>query len=172
VIVRDERADDVDAIAAVVRDAFLAEFGSDVEVGLVASMRERGELVIALVAEDEDEDGVGLVGFIAFSEVTVDGEQRRVLGLGPVAASPSRQRQGIGSALIEAGLARARADGWEAVVLLGHEAYYPRFGFVPAAPQGLVGDYGDHAGWMALSLVDGEPVPRGHAVYCSAFLDL
>lgn len=162
-MIRPEGPDDADAIARVVG----AAFGGEGEVRLVATMRERGELVLSLVAE---EDG-RVVGHLALSEVTVDGERRGVLGLAPVAVEPGRQRDGIGGALIEEALGRAAADGWRAVVLLGHEAYYPRFGFAPAAPVGLTGDYGDHAGWMARSLVDGEPVPTGHVRYCSAFAD-
>ena len=163
-VIRPERPDDADAIGRVVA----AALGGEDEVRLVATMRERDELVLSLVAE---EDG-RVVGHIALSEVTVDGERCGVLGLAPVAVEPGRQRDGIGGALIDEALRWAAADGWRAVVLLGHETYYPRFGFAPAGPAGLTGDYGDHAGWMALSLVDGEPVPTGHARYCSAFADL
>ena len=163
-MIRPERPEDVDAISRIVHDAF----GRDDEVRLVGAMRERGELVYSLVA---DEDG-DVVGHIALSEVTIDGERAHALGLAPVAVTPSRQGDGIGGALIEDALARAAADGCIAVVLLGHDTYYPRFGFAPAAPQGLTGDYGDHDSWMARSLVDGRPVPTGHARYCSAFADL
>lgn len=163
-MIRPERPDDAEAIAVVVGDAF----GGDDEVRLVATMRERGELVYSLVAEEDGE----VVGHIALSEVTVDHERARALGLAPVAVTPARQGDGIGGALIDDALGRAAADGWTAVVLLGHDTYYPRFGFAPAALQGLTGDYGDHASWMARSLVDGRPVPTGHARYCSAFADL
>ena len=76
----------------------------------------------------------------------------------------------MGSQLIEDALRRAEGAGWEFVVLLGHQHYYPRFGFQPAAPLGLTGDYGDHDGWMARSLGDAA-LPTGHARYSSAFLD-
>jgi putative acetyltransferase len=55
-----------------------------------------------------------------------------ILGLGPMAVRPDRQRRGIGSLLIRRGLARCRALGHGAVVVLGHPDYYPRFGFRPA----------------------------------------
>ena len=163
-MIRPERPDDAEAIARVVGDAF----GGDDEVRLVATMRERNELVYSLVAE---EDGA-VVGHIALSEVTIDGAAARTLGLAPVAVTPARQGDGIGGALIEDALGRAAADGWTAVVLLGHPTYYPRFGFAPAAPQGLTGDYGDHDAWMARSLVDGVGIPTGRARYCSAFGEL
>jgi putative acetyltransferase len=55
-------------------------------------------------------------------------------------------------------------------VLLGHEHYYPRFGFVPAAPLGIRGDYGDGASWMVRNLTDAG-LPAGHVRYSSAFLE-
>ena len=163
-VIRPERPEDAEAIARVVGDAF----GGDDEVRLVAAMRDRGELVYSLVAEEDGE----VVGHIALSEVTVEGARAATLGLAPVAVTPTRQGEGIGGALIDDALRRAAADGWRAVVLLGHASYYPRFGFEPAAPLGLTGDYGDHDSWMARSLVGGRPVPTGHARYCSAFAEL
>ena len=80
-----------------------------------------------------------VVGFIAFSEVTLDGERAGGLGLAPVAVAPDRQGLGIGGALIRAGLERATDAGWRFVVLLGHDHYYPRFGFAPAAPRRCAG---------------------------------
>ena len=55
------------------------------------------------------------------------------LGLGPIGVLPDRQGDGIGAALMEAAIARARDAGEPLVVLLGHPGYYPRFGFVPAS---------------------------------------
>jgi putative acetyltransferase len=166
--IRPETQHDHAAVDEIVRAAFLAEFGSTSEVGLVQTMRERGELVtdLTLVAV---EDGT-VVGYVAMSEVTIDGVSAHALGLAPVAVTPDRQGQGIGAALITDSLARAEAAGWQLVVLLGHADYYPRFGFVAARDHALTGDYGDHDGWMVRSL-GGSPIPAGHARYCSAFLD-
>lgn len=168
VTIRPEAPCDEEAIDAVVLGAFMAQFGSDSEVGLVRNLRGRGELVpdLTLVAEID----ARVVGFIAFSEVTLDGERARGLGLAPVAVTPDHQGGGIGGALIRAGLDRATRAGWRFVVLLGHDHYYPRFGFVPASPLGVVGDYGDGASWMVRALADVEVQP-GHVRYSSAFLD-
>lgn len=51
------------------------------------------------------------------------------MGLAPMAVAPERQRQGIGSALVRAGLDRCKEPGFGAIVVLGHPEYYPRFGF-------------------------------------------
>jgi putative acetyltransferase len=55
------------------------------------------------------------------------------MGLAPMAVMPARQRQGIGSLLVLEGLKRCRGAGVAAVVVVGHAAYYPRFGFVPGS---------------------------------------
>jgi predicted N-acetyltransferase YhbS len=49
--------------------------------------------------------------------------------LGPVAVHPTRQGEGLGAALIREGMARARADRWPRVILVGDAPYYGRFGF-------------------------------------------
>jgi putative acetyltransferase len=69
------------------------------------------------------------VGQIAFSRVTIDGQDCRWFGLGPVAVSPSHQRQGIGQALVNEGLKTIQNLGAQGCVLVGDPAYYRRFGF-------------------------------------------
>jgi putative acetyltransferase len=65
----------------------------------------------------------------------------KILGLAPMAVLPSRQRGGIGSALVRDGLERCRLSGVQAVVVLGHAEYYPRFGFIPASRARLRCEY-------------------------------
>jgi len=50
---------------------------------------------------------------------------------------PEHQRAGIGSQLIRIGLDACHQQGYAAVVVVGHPAYYPRFGFEPAHTRGL-----------------------------------
>ena len=59
------------------------------------------------------------------------------MGLAPLAVAPERQRQGIGSLLVRAGIGALRARNCPLVIVLGHPEYYPRFGFVPASRHGL-----------------------------------
>ena len=63
------------------------------------------------------------------------------MGLAPMAVLPARQRGGIGSALVRAGLDACRQLGCTTVVVLGHPAYYPRFGFQPASRFALGCEY-------------------------------
>ena len=59
------------------------------------------------------------------------------LMLGPLAVDPAARSQGVGGALMRAALARARADGHAAVLLVGDAPYYERFGFSAEATAGL-----------------------------------
>lgn len=68
-----------------------------------------------------------LVGTIRLWHVDAGG--RAALMLGPLAVDPTVRELGIGAALMQHAIAAARALGHGAVVLLGDEPYYSRFGF-------------------------------------------
>ncbi len=129
--IRDEHLEDIPAIRAV----NLAAFGQSAEADLVDALRMRGAYILSLVAER----GGQVVGHIFFSPVLiVDGKQSSpAVGLGPMAVIPEFQKQGIGSALVRAGLEQLSAMHYKAVIVLGHPDYYPRFGFIPASRFGI-----------------------------------
>ena len=58
-----------------------------------------------------------------------------------MAVLPAYQRRGMGSQLVEAGLTTCHNTPYGVVVVLGHPPYYPRFGFVPAKPLGIVWEH-------------------------------
>jgi putative acetyltransferase len=114
-----------------------AAFGQAAEADLVEALRDTAG-VISLVAEVEDQ----VVGHILFSPVTFTGDESLLIaGLAPMAVTPDRQRQGVGSALIRTGIEECRQAGFGAVVVLGHAGYYPRFGFAPASDHGVDCEY-------------------------------
>lgn len=130
--IRAERVED----AAEVRQVNEAAFGGELEANIVNALRARTDIdLISLVAEADGR----LIGHILFSPVTItDGETvREASALGPLAVLPAFQRQGVGTALTEAGLAACAAAGHDIVLVLGHASYYPRFGFVPSRPHGI-----------------------------------
>jgi putative acetyltransferase len=148
--IRDETPADVAAVRAV----NTAAFERDAEALLVDRLRDAGALALSLVAALDDR----VVGHVAFSPVTIDGVAG-ALGLAPVAVAPVYQRRAIGSRLVEEGLARLRERGVGAVVVLGHPAYYPRFGFVPASRFGLrYGEPVPDEAFMAAELAPGALV--------------
>jgi putative acetyltransferase len=137
--IRRERPEDFDQVRRVNVEAF----GQESEADLVDRLREGGGAVVSLVAVQDGQ----VVGHILFSPVAFelregDGDRLpRMAGLAPMAVLPGLQRQGVGSGLIEHGLAACRREGFDAVVVLGHPEYYPRFGFTPAARKGLASEY-------------------------------
>lgn len=147
--VRREMPGDEPAIHALNASAF----GTDAEARLVDALRANGALSLSLVAVV---DGA-LVGHIAFSPVTVEAKGRTVIGIGlaPMAVAPSRQRQGIGSRLIEEGLRALRAQGHPFCVVLGHADYYPRHGFVPAPALGIRWEKGHDDAFFVQALTPG-----------------
>ena len=135
-IITDERAGDEARIAEITREAFaLTPHGSGAEAQIVAALRQAGALTLSLVAIE----GIQLVGHIAFSAVEIPDMPSGLYGLGPVSVRPGSQRQGIGDALVRAGLERLRDMGAAGCVVLGDPEYYRRFGFC-AAPGLTYGD--------------------------------
>ena len=113
-------------------------FGGPAEAALVDLLRVQAQPLISLVAED----GGSVVGHIMFSPVELSGHpELRLMGLAPMAVAASHQRRGIGTALVRAGLEQCRDLDVDAVFVLGHPGYYPRFGFSPAAALGIRSDY-------------------------------
>ena len=162
--IRAERPADIAAI----RHVNALAFDTGTEANLVDALREQANPIVSLVAEE----GEAMTGHILFSPVTLSSQpDLRIMGLAPMAVVPARQRQGIGSALVRAGLDECRRIGAAAVVVLGHAEYYPRFGFRPASAFGLVSEYEvpDEV-FMALELEAGAlRGPGGTISYHPAF---
>ena len=98
----------------------------------------------------------GSLGHVLFSELPIEtgGGPLRAAALAPLAVAPEHQRQGIGAALIRAGLEACRNCGVAAAIVLGDPDYYPRFGFSSAAARNLRAPFSGPA-FMALELAPG-----------------
>ncbi len=135
-VIRAERSSDAEAI----NDVLTAAFEGEDEAHLVGVLRSQGAVLVSMVAELA---GV-IVGHVMFTRARIawgDAEQA-VAALGPMAVSPAYQRQGIGGQIINSGLAACRSLGETVVVVLGHPAYYSKFGFAPAGRHGLRSEFG------------------------------
>jgi putative acetyltransferase len=125
-IIRPETSNDYEGITQVTLAAFGGKsYSAQTEHLIVKGLREAAALSLSLVAET---DG-NVVGHVAFSLVTINGSDQGWYGLGPISVQPALQKQGIGSKLIQEGLARIRAMGAKGCVLEGDPNYYNRFGF-------------------------------------------
>ena len=117
-----------------------AAFGGSGEANAIDALRERGQLVLSLVAVQDQQ----VVGHLLFTPAIIEAPDRvwPALGLAPLAVLPEYQRLGIGTALMKHGLEECRQSGYERVIVLGHVAYYPRFGFEPAHRYGISNEFG------------------------------
>ena len=129
-LIRTEIPVDAAGIDRLLRSAF----PTGAEADLVQELREDGLLTLGVVATD-DEGGV--VGYVAFCPVDIQGEDRNWVGLAPLAVEASLRKQGLGQQLVYEGLDSLNEFGYAAVVVLGEPAYYRRFGFKPAASHDL-----------------------------------
>ncbi|MFE4422045.1 GNAT family N-acetyltransferase [Streptomyces sp. NPDC056817] len=163
-ITRAETSADIPAI----RDITLAAFPTALEADLVDALRADPTAWIeglSFVAADEAGQPVG---YALLTRCHID--TAPALCLAPCAVRPNQQRTGAGSAAVRAALAAARSLGEHHVVVLGHPAYYPRFGFTRASDHGIgvTIDVPDDA-LMALSLDADHPLPSGTVRYAAAF---
>ena len=112
-------------------------------------------------------------GHILFTKLKVRDAAvaRPALALAPMAVPPALQNRGIGSALVRRGLEDARELGHRVVIVLGHPRYYPRFGFRPAQPLGILPPFEARAdAFLVLALQDGALDGfRGLVEYPAAF---
>lgn len=188
--IRPETPADVDAVRAVHEQAFERPDEAD----LVDRLRRTVDPLVSLVAVS---DGP-VVGHILFSPVRVVpseapppsavsktaasktavktpvSETPTLMALAPMAVHPDRQRRGVGTRLVRAGRDACAARGVDALVVLGHPDYYPRFGFRPARGFGLTCPYDvpDDA-FLALELTpDALRDVAGRIRYPDAFASL
>lgn len=109
-------------------------FGQENEAKLVDALRKNQTAYIpelSIVATEKNK----IVGHILFTKINIKddiGNLNESLGLAPMAVRPELQKSGIGGQLIKKGFEVAKELGFKSVIVLGHEHYYPRFGFQPA----------------------------------------
>jgi len=166
--IRAVTAADAEAVDKVIRSAFATtEFGHQGEAELVRIIDADGDTLVSLVAEQGGE----IIGHVLFSrmDVEADGAALSGAGLAPVSVVPERQGMGIGDALIRAGLEVLRKQGVAISFVLGHEDYYPRFGYSPELAARFASPFaGPH--FMAMMLDSDAASPLGgRADYAPAF---
>jgi putative acetyltransferase len=163
VTVRGESPEDRAAIRLVNEAAFDRRYEAD----LVDVLRNQGVVLASFVAEA----GKRVVGHILFSRMWVETSGKAVpaVALAPMAVLPEEQDRGIGGKLIRHGLDWLRGAGEEIVIVIGHPAYYPRFGFSADKARSLASPFPPEA-FMALELRPGAlDGVQGKVMYPDAF---
>ena len=109
-----------------------------------------------------------IVGHVVLSRIKLvnSSGEHEILALGPMSVVPSQSHRGIGTELIDAAIARARALCYGAIVVAGHPDYYQRFGFKPASSWSVTSNLAipDDA-LTAMELADGALAGGGEARY-------
>ena len=160
--IRREHAGDETAIFKLTTEAFEPmEYSDGSEPHIVNKLRADGDLALSLVAVN----GKEIVGHVAFSSVTINGEDDRWFGLGPISVAVEHQRLGIGKKLIDEGLGLLKSNGANGCVLIGDPAYYSRMGFLSDGKITYRDVPNEFVQWLSL----GEAVPRGEIEYRPAF---
>lgn len=165
-IIRPEHAADRPEIVALIE----AVFPEPVEARLLRELFASRDYIpeLSLVAES---DGGEILGYVISTRGWVG--EVPALGLGPIGVLPAYQKQGVGSALMQASIDAANGLGEPVIALLGSTEYYPRFGFLPADSLGIFSpdpSWGSY--FMALPLAGFHSGIRGHFKYAEPFNNL
>jgi putative acetyltransferase len=127
--IRGEEQDDEPEI----RRLLLESFETPLEADLVERIRESGTGCLSLVAME----GGRLVGYVLFSPVILEGTGIAGMGLGPIAVARDHRRRGIGSRMIQRGIAELTARCCPFIVVLGDPGFYSQFEFITAKRAGI-----------------------------------
>lgn len=130
--IRQENVTDHRIVFDLIEQAFRNELMSDKkEQFLVERLRNSDGFIpqLSLVAEVNHK----VVGYILLSKISIETKLKNyaALALAPVAVLPSFQQKGIARQLIEEAHRIAKELGYQSIILLGHEGYYPKFGYRP-----------------------------------------
>lgn len=136
--IRKEESEDFESVFNLIEKAFESEQMSDhQEHFLVERLRKSDAFIpeLSMVAEIENR----IVGHILLTKLKIKNEQDEFnsLALAPVSVLPEYQGKGIGGRLIKEAHKNAKELGYQSIVLLGHEKYYPKFGYKRADRFGI-----------------------------------
>lgn len=172
--IRQENQRDYKSVFRLIEKAFEKEPYSDhKEQFLVQRLRESDAFIpeLSIVAEVEGQ----IVGHVLLTKIAIENdlESFESLALAPVSVLPEFQGKGIGSKLIIHSHALAKELGYQSIVLLGHQNYYPRFGYELASNYGIELPFDvPKENCMVKALTEnGLAGTRGKVVYSTAFLE-
>ena len=121
--IRESRREELVAIESLYPEAFPDE---DL-IPLVRDLLNDAVVAMSLVGTIDTQ----IVGHVIFTRCSVVGDSINAFLLGPLVVAPAWHRQGIGSAIVQAGFRQLENAGVGRVYVLGDPAYYERLGFLP-----------------------------------------
>ena len=161
-LIRTELEEDYHRVEEITRIAFSypgrieqGGIGCPYEHWMVHELRKRdGILALSLVAELDNI----VVGHIICSKAEVRTIDRviPVLNFGPISVMPEYQRKGVGKALMNSMICKAKTLGFGAILFFGRPEYYPQFGFKEASLWGITDLNGqNYPAFMGMELIPG-----------------
>ena len=140
---RQEKASDISTVQSVIQSAFDNQaFSDQSEHHLVNAIRKSSQFIpeLSLVAVYKTK----VIGHVLMTPIRINnnGGNHRGLALAPISVHPNYQGEGVGSQLMHFAHKMALENGYEFIAILGHEAYYPRFGYTPAHTFGIQFPFG------------------------------
>ncbi len=173
ITIRQEEVKDYEEVFKLIEDAFRdMEHSDHQEHFLVEKLRKSEAFIPELSLVAEDENG-RVAGHILFTKLIIenDSEIFESLALAPVSVKPGFQNQGIGGQLIREGHLIAQKLGYQSVILIGHEEYYPKFGYKKTSNFGISFPFEiPEENGMAIELVkDGLKNIKGKVKYPKEF---
>ena len=173
ITIRKEEEKDYKQVFQLTEEAFRdMEHSDHQEHFLVENLRKSEAFIPELSLVAEDENG-RIAGHILFTKIKIvnDLASSESLALAPVSVKPEFQNQGLGGKLILEGHRIARELGYQSVILIGHEKYYPRFGYEKTSNFGISFPFEiPEENGMALELVkDGLKDKKGMVKYPKEF---
>ncbi len=138
---------------------YIDAFPDEDLIPLVRELLNFEQNVISLVGIHENV----IVGHISFTFCHVEEGKGKVALLAPLAVTPTLHKQGIGSALVQAGFTHLEKAKIGYVFVLGDPDYYSRFGFKSEdkviTPYPLPQEW--HGAWQSTQLCDAEAPYEG-----------
>jgi len=136
--IRQEKPSDYDVVFKTIEKAFKSEKYSDgTEQFLVERLRKSVAFIpeLSIVAEANNK----IVGHILLTKLKIRNTKNVFdsLALAPVSVLPLHQGNGIGTKLILQAHSKAAEIGYQSIMVLGHEDYYPKFGYQQADTFGI-----------------------------------
>lgn len=171
VIIRKANENDYEKIYSVIETSFKnAEHTDHDEHNLVKRLRKSEGFIpeLSIVAEYNRE----IIGHILFTKVKVNNDT--LIALAPLAVIPSMQGKGIGGKLINEGHRIAREIGYSGSIVLGHDKYYPRFGYKKASIYSISAPFEvPDENFMAIEFSDNSLIGvRGTVEYAKEFFEV
>ncbi|MCL2574653.1 MAG: N-acetyltransferase [Defluviitaleaceae bacterium] len=161
--IRLEKPEDWHIVEGLTRNAFStpdrierSEINCPMEHYMVRQLRScDGIMELNFVAEMDGQ----IVGHIIYSHAHIlqlDDTKTPVLNFGPLNVLPQYQSMGVGGALLNHSINKAKQLGHRAILFFGHPSYYPRFGFAPADNFSITDRNGNnYPAFMAMELAPG-----------------